>query len=411
MSNPIPKDAQFYKFCGYGFFKNLRFFDPFIILFFREMGLSFLQIGFLFSVREVSVNLLEIPTGVLADMLGRRRAMLTSFSAYLLSFLTFYFFGFNFWFSAGAMVLYAVGDTFRSGTHKAMILEYLKIKGIEHLKVDYYGRTRSCSQMGSALSSLIAAALVFYTGSFRIVFLASVIPYVIDLLLLMSYPPVLDGVKSKTRPGLAEFWRFTLESFREILSNISLRRTILNSSLISSSYKVSKDYLQPVLKSWAISLPLFLSISHQQRTALLVGIIYFVIYLLSSQASRQAGTVHRKVGSSAGTLNLNYLLNVGIYAVAGGAVLFGVYPLAILAFVGIFLIQNFQKPVMVGYVGEVTDSRRLATMLSVENQSRAIFVALFAPVIGMLVDHFSVGGGLLGYALLLFLLFPLSRVK
>lgn len=411
MYHTIPKDLQFYKFCGYGFFKNLRFFDPFIILFFREMGLSFLQIGLLFSVREISVNLLEIPTGVLADTLGRRRAMIISFSAYLLSFVTFYLLGFNFWFSALAMILYAVGDTFRSGTHKAMILEYLRIQNIEHLKTDYYGRTRSCSQIGSALSSLIAATLVFYSGTYRIVFLASVLPYLIDLFLIITYPKELDGARRKEPVTWKVFFIFTKDSFREVFRNLRLRRTLMNTSLGSAAFKVSKDYLQPFLKTWALSLPLFLAVSIERRSAVLVGVAYFAIYLLSAQASRFAGEYRRRVGSTTHALNVNFLLNVFIYFLAGAGILLKMYPLSLVAFLGIFLVQNFQKPIMVGFVGEVTDSGRMATMLSVENQSRAIFVALFAPVIGYLVDSFSVGGGLIGYAVILLALFPLARVR
>ena len=37
---PIPKDRMYLKFRLYGFLKNQRFFDPFIILFFREMGIE-----------------------------------------------------------------------------------------------------------------------------------------------------------------------------------------------------------------------------------------------------------------------------------------------------------------------------------------------------------------------------------
>ncbi len=411
MAPKIPKDLQFYKFCGYGFFKNLRFFDPFIMLFFREVGLSFLQIGLLFSIREVSINLLEIPTGIAADLVGRRRAMIISFSSYLLSFSFFYFLGTNFWLCAVGMVLYAVGETFRSGTHKAMILEYLKIKNLEHLRVDYYGRTRSCSQLGSALSSLIAALLVFHSGSYRIVFLASLVPYVLDLLLLLSYPRYLDGEIRHRSPTLRDFWNFTRESFQEIWRNRRLFKTLLNSSLISSSFKVSKDYLQPVLKSWAVALPVLLSLSGNQRTAILVGAVYFLIYLMTSQASRNAGRVQRLVGNSAAALNTNYLLNTFIYLLAGLGFFLKIYPLVILAFLGIFLIQNFQKPIMVGYVGEVTDSKRMATVLSVENQSRAIAIALFAPIIGFLADRFTVGGGLIGYGLILLLLFPLAKIR
>ncbi len=72
----IPRDLQFWKFRAHGFLKNLRFFDPFFILFLRESGLSFLAIGTLISIREIATNILEIPTGIMADAFGRGKAML-----------------------------------------------------------------------------------------------------------------------------------------------------------------------------------------------------------------------------------------------------------------------------------------------------------------------------------------------
>ena len=85
------KDLQYYKFGLYGFLKNLRFFEPFLLLFFLEKDLSYLQIGTLYAIREVATNLLEIPSGFLADVLGRRRTMLVSFLFYIGSFLLFYY--------------------------------------------------------------------------------------------------------------------------------------------------------------------------------------------------------------------------------------------------------------------------------------------------------------------------------
>ncbi len=55
--NTFIKDRQYYKFCFYGFLKNLRFFEAFLLLFFLESGLTFLQIGWLYAVREISRNL------------------------------------------------------------------------------------------------------------------------------------------------------------------------------------------------------------------------------------------------------------------------------------------------------------------------------------------------------------------
>ena len=81
MASRFVKNLQYYKFCMYGFLKNLRFFEPFLILFFVEQGLSFLQIGTLYAIREIATNLLEIPTGIIADALGRRRTLIRSLIA------------------------------------------------------------------------------------------------------------------------------------------------------------------------------------------------------------------------------------------------------------------------------------------------------------------------------------------
>jgi len=52
-----------FRFCLYGFLKNQRYFEPFILLAFLEKGLSFFVIGLLFGFRELCINLFEIPSG------------------------------------------------------------------------------------------------------------------------------------------------------------------------------------------------------------------------------------------------------------------------------------------------------------------------------------------------------------
>ncbi|MFC1898596.1 MFS transporter, partial [Candidatus Cloacimonadota bacterium] len=100
----IKKDLQLFKFSAYGFLKNLRFFDAFLFLFFLQQGFTFLEIGTLISIREVSILILEIPTGVVADSYGRRNSMIFSFISYIISFVIFFFFP-RFGFYAFAMIL------------------------------------------------------------------------------------------------------------------------------------------------------------------------------------------------------------------------------------------------------------------------------------------------------------------
>jgi len=387
----LKNDKLFPRFAAYGFLKNLRFFDPFIILIFREAGLSFLQIGLLYSIRDVATNILEIPTGVFADAFGRRKAMVMAFASYLISFVIFYLFA-TFPLYALAMVLFAFGEAFRSGTHKALILEHLKITGREDLKVAYYGRTRSFSQLGSAINALIAAALVFYTGSYRIMFLAAMIPYTLDLFNLLSYPKALDG--DLERVPINDIWnqtKKTLHDFGGIFANRLALRALLNSSVNGGSFKATKDYLQPILESFALSLPYLLLVSDVQRGAVLIGIVYFVIYLFTSYASRSAAKFSERFTSLGRAINISFLLGAGLLFLAGFATWANIIVLSILAFLAFYALRSLRRPMDVAYISDQIESSIMASGLSVEAQFTTILTAIFAPLLGLLADNFGVG--------------------
>ncbi|MGC9529636.1 MAG: MFS transporter [Candidatus Bipolaricaulaceae bacterium] len=410
----FPRDRMYHKFRLYGFLKNLRLFDPFLILFFREAGLSFLQIGTLFSVREVAVNLLEVPTGVIADAFGRRRAMVGSFSAYILSFLAFYLFS-GFVPYVLAMLLFACGETLRSGTHKAMILEYLRIKGIAHLKVDYYGHTRAGSQLGSAVASLIAAGLVLYAGSYRIVFLGSTVPYVLGLVLLLSYPKELDGDLGSLPGGWREVLRSRLpltgREFLSMLRSPLTLRGLIQSAGFDGAFKGTKDYLQPILKAQALALPVFLSLSGEQRTAVVAGILYALLYLSTSVAAQSAGRLAARLPSLPRGVNLTYVGGFGLLLLAGVGAWADAYWLAIVAFVGLYLLENLRRPLLVGYLSDVIDHRLMASGLSVESQLKTIVLAALAPLVGLMADRLGVGPALMIAAGLGLAAGPALRVK
>lgn len=393
----IVKDKQFYKFSAYGFLKNLRFFDPFIILFFRQMGMSFLQIGILFSIREVSTNILEIPTGVFADVYGRRRSMIFSFLSYIISFFIFYFLPF-FWMYAVAMVCFAFGEAFRTGTHKAMIMEYLRLKNMTDFKVEYYGHTRGASQTGSAVSSLIAAALVFYSGSYRIVFLASVVPYIFGLFLMMSYPKELDGTKLRIeRQSGGMFLQIceTLKSFLKMFSNRRIVKALFSSAVYDAFHKTVKDYLQPILKALMISLPVMLSLKQGQRMAVLVGITYFLIYLLTSYASRKSSLFVKKIASLGKAVNVTFLMGAAVLVATGIFTRINFQIVAVFLFLFLYVIENLRRPIMVSYISDRIANDVMATGLSAESQLKTILMAALAPAVGYLVDRFGLGNALI----------------
>ncbi|MFV1949390.1 MAG: MFS transporter [Anaerolineales bacterium] len=407
----IKKDVMFFKFSAYGFLKNLRFFEPFILLIFRSYGLTFLQIGILYSIRDIATNLLEIPTGIAADAFGRRRAMVSAFVSYLLSFIMLYFLE-DYLYLILAIILFAFGEAFRSGTHKALILEYLNIHQLSDLKVHYYGLTRSASQLGSALNALIAAALVFYTGSYRIMFLAAVIPYLLDLINVASYPEELDG----DIPGVKreEIWmrlRATLEGFIKIFREGEVIRVLLNSAGFGAFFKSTKDYLQPILAAMALSLVIFENYQGAQREALIIGSTYFGIYLLTSLASRRSYYFSSHFSSLSRAVNITYLAGVILLILSGVSSSLHINVLAVICFILLFILNNIRRPINVGLISDQISSNIMASGLSAEAMVTTILSAVIPPLLRYMVDNLGVGQGISIIGVVMLSLFFFVRVK
>jgi MFS family permease len=263
----IIKDKQYYKFCFYGFLKNLRFFEPFFILYFLSKDISFLQIGILYSIREIAINIFEIPSGIIADALGRRKTLASSFLAYIIAFIIFYLYS-SFSLFVLAMLFYALGDAIRSGINKAMIVDYLKQNNLIELKVKYYGHTRSWSQMGSAISSLAGGVLLFFNKNLDAIFLFSIIPYLLDFINVLTYSKTLDN-NNKEHAALKDNFKFITTSFLNAFKEKALLKSLINSAIYSGYYRAIKDFIQPFLKSLVISIPILLFFTKEEKTALL----------------------------------------------------------------------------------------------------------------------------------------------
>ncbi|HAF85599.1 MAG TPA: MFS transporter [Sphaerochaeta sp.] len=393
-SQIFEKDRQYVKFCLYGFLKNLRFFEPFLLLIFLGKGLSYLEIGTLYAAREISINILEIPSGLLADTVGRRLTMVVSLFSYILSFLIFYAAS-SFALLFLAMIVFAFGDAFRTGTHKAMIFDYLHSKGWDSQRTYYYGHTRAWSQRGSALSALVAALLVFWQGSYTSVFLFTTIPYTLNLFLILSYPKALDGPQHTDDRKVSEVFSTVLRSLFTSITNPRLLRTIANQSLYTGYYKACKDYLQPILKTLALSLPILLGFDDEKRTALLIGLVYALLYAATAFASSQSGSFARRFGRLATPLNLTMLSGLSLGLFSGLFLHLGWVALAVVLYLGIYVLENLRKPMGITYVSERMNQDSLASALSVESQSESLVAAGVALLLGLFSNLVGVGLGIL----------------
>ncbi len=373
-----------FRFSLYGFLKNQRYYDPFIVLAFLGKGLSFFQIGLLFGFREICTNIFEIPSGAVADLYGRRRAMIFSFCAYIASFATFALSN-SLLMLFGAMFFFGLGDAFRTGTHKAMIFDWLRLQGRSDEKTKIYGFTRSWSQMGSAVSVLIAGALVFFLGNYTAIFWYSIIPYLINIINFFGYPQELDGDRQSEfslKAVATLFW----DAVKQSVQFPALRRLVFEGMGFEGMYKASKDYLQPVLEKAAIALPILLTIDDSKRTAFLVLVIYFPLYFLSSFASRNSHRVSDWRGGDEGAAQVMWWTNLLLFVLLIPAFYFNWHPAIIALFVILAILQNFWRPGLISRFNAQSSPEMSATILSIEGQSKSLATVILAPLLGWLVD-------------------------
>ena len=398
MERSYKKNGQYTKFCLYGFLKNLRFFDAFLLLYFLDAGISFTQIGVMYAMRVIITNISEIPSGIAADTYGRKKSLVFSFIVYIISFLIFYF-SHDFTLLLMAMVLYGIGDAFRSGTHKGMIMDYLKINQWESDKVDYYGHTRSWSQKGSAISALLAGFLVLYSGSYRIIFLFSSLPYFINLVNIWTYPKEIDYSLDKNGEHHIPSINSVVKNFLSVIKKPSVFKIINSSALHTSFLETIKDYIQPLMLQVAILIPIMQSIDIKKKSGLIIGIIYFFIFLLTSYASKNAAKV-----SALGFKNLiNLTLVLGLTAgvICGVLMNYEIWNLSLFVFIVIYVVENLRKPILTGALADNVPYDILTSVLSAQSFYKTLITSAMALLLGILADAFGIGMSIIAISSLL----------
>ncbi len=382
----ILKDFQIKKFCAYGFLKNLKFFEPYLIIYLMSNNINLFQIGVLIAIREVIINVFEIPSGLIADYFGRKKEMYFCFGFYIVSFILFFFTD-TFTLAAFAMVFFGFGEAFRSGTHKAMIYSYLDAKNWQSEKTFAFGRTRSFSLIGSAISSLVGIILILIVPSDGYIFLFSVVPYILDLCLIMSYPKFLDTSDKNHGTSFKEMTKGLIDSFK---INKKLRNILIEEGVAEAGFSYVKDLIQPILEIIIIGsgISVIASLSADDNLKVILGLVYTVLNLFGSYFSKNAYILKGKRTSLAclSLIHLAYAASCGLLAIFSGQ-----YLVVCIIYVFVYVLHSVRKPMFVDEIDNNIDKSNRATVISASAQLKSLFLITCAPILGFVADKVGIG--------------------
>lgn len=383
------------RFCLYSILKNLRFFEPFFVIYLlsgAHLGgpdLSYLQIGTLIGYQKLLTGLLEIPSGFATDRWGRRRALALTFSCYVVAFPLYAS-------STGlvgvqqmmalyiAQTFFGLGEALRTGSHKAIMLDWADRSGRSADTTRIIGVTRFFSKASLGVSALGGGLLIYYTGTFRWLFWMSTVPAALGVLLMLSYPTWLEGEMSRAKSE--EPLSRRRMRIRDLWASPGILSLMLQSVLFESQVHLAQLYIQPFLKEGLDT--------HDVAVvggvgALIIGTYYLVQDLLGGSAAMLAGPLEKRVGDPQRALHLVYVLATLCCAVLAAGLFMGWLALGIAVFFALAVLQNARRPIFISQFNRVMDRPQRTTTLSIESQARTWGIAMLAPLTGYIVDRYG----------------------
>jgi MFS family permease len=385
----IKKDKQVWKFCFYGLLKNLEFFEPYLLIYLLATGLTFFQVGILYAIREAMIYVFEVPSGIFADHYGKKRELMICFVFYMISFVVF-FIGVNFYVLSIAMIFYGLGEAFRSGTHKAMIYSYLEQKGWFEHKNFAYGRTRAYSLIGSSVSAFLSIIFILKLPGVRWIFLLSIIPFLLDFLLIWSYPDSLDE-RRESKLTMKKFLSDSVTQVKTVFGNRLLTKILISSALYDGIFKTIKDYIQPILKITilAVAASNLGSLNPESKVKVYLGIVYGTIYIFSSAASKNVYRLN-KFKSSDKLMSITFDIASLLAILLFFSIKNNLTPAVIAIYFVLYVLKDARRPIVVDVCGDHMNKHQRATVMSIDSQLTSLFTIILAPLLGWLGDRFSI---------------------
>ena len=181
-------------------FTNLSALTSIITLFYLKRGLTYTEIAFLATTISLSIILLEVPTGILSDKIGRKKTIIFGIVS-LLGHGVIYLFANNFIFFMLAFILFAGSVSLFSGCMTAFIYDSLKIAKKEELAKKYLGHFRSAPLLAAIIVPPIASTLAqdLLNWQFLIIIFINILGYLLALLIALTLHEPKDGTPRKQK--------------------------------------------------------------------------------------------------------------------------------------------------------------------------------------------------------------------
>ncbi len=348
--------------------KGLKWFMvamPIVVLFFQENGLSLQQVMILQGIYSFMVAAMEIPSGYLADVFGRKHTMILGTIFCFLGFLVISL-SFNFWYFFIGEIILGIGSSFISGADSALMYdslaeskkeeEYTKVEGVA------YGIGNFSEAIAGICGGLLAEISLRLPWHVQVVVAAFIIPFTF----MLVEPKV--HKENRLPKKFKAIWQVVKFS---LVENKVLKWLIILSSAVGFATLLLAWFAQPYFKSINMPLKYF-------------GFAWAFLNLITGFSSINAYRLQKFFSKNSFLILISLGISIPIFLLSKSTAIMGLVMIGI-----VYLFRGFATPIMRTYINDITPSNMRATVLSIRSFCIRATFAVIAPLMGWIADVYT----------------------
>ena len=358
-------ESNLTKMMVYNIFCEPFFWGPILILTLQQLAhMSLENIYTLEAVCVVLTLFIDIPTGALSDMIGRKKMLIIAQILLFLSFLCFAFMEQE-WHAWVANIFWGIGYAFKSGTDKALLQETcIALNKDKSFYRKYIGKAQGYRLLLMAICAPIATWLG--SENLRIPLYWSIPTLIIPLIcvFILTEPP-----REITELTVNEHVKQMRKGLIDTCSSNKVVWITLYACIMGTASKIWFFTYNPYCEKVGIEVKDF-------------GWLFFFINLIAWISSIYGQKVEKKIGEKAVAYILIPTIGIPIFAM-------GILPLPIMSYCVLFqnIIRGMAGPFIDGMTEKFLKSETRATVLSVQSSIMCAFAAIGLWLFGKIVDR------------------------
>ncbi|XMB85087.1 MFS transporter [Mycoplasmatota bacterium WC44] len=340
-------------------------------------GFSLFEIGIVEGVFHLTSFTMEIPTGVIADVFGRKISRLLSIVLYL-GYLLLMISGNNLFMISLAFVFCGLSYTLESGAGDALVYDSLIEIGEEDKYIKVSGKKEIIFQIAGTLGAIIGGYIAEI--DIYLVFKLMIILFIVTFIVILRMKETtVDKIKSELSIK-EKFKKQYIDSFKFVMSNKRLRFLIIIMSLFTFPVTVVFFYSQ----NYFIELGF-----NEFQVGIFLGLHSFTAILGAMFVDKIKGKFSDRY-----ILIMLPLIEI--------VLLWGIISdLPYVTFILLGAIESMLYVLMSDFINKIIPSDKRATILSMSSMVFSIMMIFIFPLFGLISDYMTMEYGFIFNALLI----------